>query len=400
MVEIDWTSKESLFLYNSKLSLIKNFDFKDIIKICDLNGHIFIATSGSTAMNPEDIKFVALKKLAILESAKSVVDHLEYKSNDTILNILPYFHISGLANYARSYISGCKIVDLYSDNLKWNPHYFVSEAQKINATITSLVPTQIFDIVKENLKSPKSLRAVVVGGGAISFDLYVKARELFWNILPSYGMTECGSQIATAAVDFVWDSEFPKLDIMKHLIVKINETGNICIAGNSLFSGYLLINDNKLSFKDFQLENLNENTKIKPTKFLETSDIGSIIDNKLCVYGRGDNVVKVLGESVSLGKLNSILDAIKLELNLKYDVIISSIKDERCENKIIFIFEEECNFDLNKLRIIIDEFNKKVFPFEKAKIFYLVKNIPKTSLGKIKSSQLLNLIKNSCFYEL
>ena len=39
------------------------------------------------------------------------------------------------------------------------------------------------------------------GGGAVSDELYRDARALGWRVLPSYGMTECCSQVATALSD-------------------------------------------------------------------------------------------------------------------------------------------------------------------------------------------------------
>ena len=66
---------------------------------------------------------------------------------------------------------------------------------------SSLVPAQVLDLVRAGLRPPPVLRAIVVGGGAISAELYRDARALGWPVLPSYGMTECCSQIATATHD-------------------------------------------------------------------------------------------------------------------------------------------------------------------------------------------------------
>lgn len=68
-------------------------NIQEIIEKYDLSEHVFLATSGSTALDPSDLKLVALNKQAILNCAASVNKHLEISSNDIIMNPLPIFHI-------------------------------------------------------------------------------------------------------------------------------------------------------------------------------------------------------------------------------------------------------------------------------------------------------------------
>src|SRR5207253_1068669 len=92
---------------------------------------------------------------------------------------------------------------------EWNPARTVKKWKDRKVTLTSLVPTQVFDLVSANLTAPKNLRAAVIGGGALDPSLYLKARELGWALLPSYGLTECASQVATASLDSLGKKEFP-----------------------------------------------------------------------------------------------------------------------------------------------------------------------------------------------
>jgi o-succinylbenzoate---CoA ligase len=387
-MNIDWHSKDSHVFINPRLSHFINLNLNQIIDEFFLQSHILLATSGSTAYSPTEIKFVALKKSAILFSSDSVNEHLLCNGKDVILNSLPYFHIGGLSTYSRAYLSGAKLVNIYSEKLKWDPSYFVKEAELNNATITSLVPTQIFDIINANLKSPKTLRAVVVGGGALSRSLYEKALKLGWQLLPSYGMTECCSQVATASFDFKWDSPFPDLKILKHLNVKTNSEGKICINGNSLLTGYILVDNGKYKFMDIKtdfIEDLNDTSK-----YITTSDLGSVKGNNLNIYGRKDDVVKIGGESVSLSRLDGILVDIKSELNISDDIVVVSESDKRLENKISLVLLKDNKNNEYLKNIIISEFNKRVFPFERIKNLYFVESIPRTDLGKLKRSQLLN----------
>ena len=390
-MKIDWLSNESHVFLNPKALTLHNLSLNKVIKDYSLESHIILATSGSTALNSSEMKFVALSKNAILNSSKSVNDHLDCTKNDILLNALPYFHIGGLSLYSRSYLSGAKLINVYSDSLKWDANYFIQEIIKNKVTIASLVPTQIYDLINQNLTSPPSLRAVVVGGGALSKSLYDKAKKLNWPLLPSYGMTECASQIATAAINFKWETTYPELKILDHLNVKKNEYGNLSISGSSLLTGYIILKNNETQFLDVKTHISNESDK-----YLITSDIGNIKDSFLQIYGRNDDVVKVSGENVSLSRLDHILLDLKTELEYNDDAAVIYEKDERLENKISLVFTKD-NIKSSKLfDQIKNEFNKRVFPFEKIKNIYFIDKIPRTELGKLKRNQLIcDLSKNN-----
>ncbi len=389
-MNIDWHSEESHVFVNLRASYFLNINLNQIIDEFNLQSHILLATSGSTAYSPTEIKFVALKKSAILYSSEAVNEHLLCNNKDVILNPLPHFHIGGLSTYSRAYLSGAKLINIYSEKLKWNPSYFVKEAELNKATITSLVPTQVFDIINAGLKSPKTLRAVVVGGGSLSYNLYEKALKLGWPLLPSYGMTECCSQIATASLGFKWDTAFPNLKILNHLNVKTNKEGNICIAGNSLLTGYIFVDNEKYKFIDIKTNFIED--PIDTFKYIVTSDVGVVNRNTLNIYGRKDDVVKIGGESVSLSRLDGILLDMKSELNIFEDIEVFAESDHRLENKVSLVLLEKNKNNEYLKNIIISEFNKRVFPFERIKNLYFVKSIPRTDLGKLKRVQLLNSI--------
>ena len=392
-MNIDWHSRKSHVFINPRASHFINMEKSKIIDEFDLKSHILLATSGSTAHSPTEMKFVALKKMAILSSANAVNEHLLCNSKDIILNPLPYFHIGGLSTFSRAYLSGAKLINIYSEKLKWDPSYFVKEAELNKATITSLVPTQVFDLINSNLKSPKTLRAVVVGGGSLSHALYKKALNLGWKLLPSYGMTECCSQIATASLEFKWDAGCPNLKILNHLNVKTNSEGNICITGSSLLTGYIIFNNEKYKFIDIKT-NFSDNPN-DTCKYIVTSDLGAVKENYLNIYGRKDDVVKIGGESVSLSRLDEILGDIKSDFNISDDAGVVAESDERLENKISLVLLEKNKGNEYLRNIIISEFNKRVFPFERIKNLYFVNSIPRTDLGKLKRFQLLNEIKSN-----
>ena len=102
----------------------------------------------------------------------------------------------------------------------------------------ALVPTQVFDLVHAGRAAPASVRAIVVGGGALGSDLYTRARELGWPLLPSYGATECASQIATASLASLAADAFPELEILSHAEVRTDAEGRIAVRSPALLTGY------------------------------------------------------------------------------------------------------------------------------------------------------------------
>ncbi|APJ04926.1 AMP-binding protein [Silvanigrella aquatica] len=394
-MNINWQSEQSYLFLNPRTLSYLNIDFPKVINKFNLQSHILLATSGSTAINPADIKLVALKKSAILISSESVNKHLNCNANDVILNPLPHFHIGGLSTFSRSYLSGAKLINLYSENMKWNPFHFKKEIELNKVTITSLVPTQVFDLVQNNCLCPASLKAVVVGGGSLSYTLYEKAKFLGWPLLPSYGMTECCSQVATAERGFLWNyNSLPELKILDHIYIRTMENGKICISGDSLLTGYIFLENGEFTF--FDCKNNFPEDSFDEQKYILTSDVGNINNSYLQIIGRSDDVVKISGESVSLNRLDNILTDVKSDLSLCEDMAIISKSDFRLENKICLVLNNKSKNNENFKNRVLSEFNKRCFPFEKIKEVYYVDHIPRTNLGKLKRTQLLSNINFIC----
>jgi len=379
MKNIHWYSDESHILINPRMPNFEKYNLNKIIEEYKLNAHIFLATSGSTAIHSSDIKWVALKKSAILLSAESVNAHLNSSANDVFLNTLPHFHIGGLALFARAKLCGAKIIDIYSDNYKWNPLNFIAQLTENKVTITSLVPTQVFDLVHNNLKAPAFLKTIVVGGGFLNKELYTKAQQLNWPLFPSYGMTECCSQIATAEPNFLWQNDYSELTILPHVKVTLSQNGNIEIASNALLTGYIIQTEHGAEFIDPKTDNK-----------IITSDIGAIKNEKLIVYGRNDENIKINGENVSLIRLQVILEK-QIEMAcLTIDCAVISLPDARKGHKIAAVFNKKNN----KLENIIQAYNEQVFPFERINEIHFLESIPKTELGKLKRNSIALAVGN------
>lgn len=355
---INWTNDENYFFTNPIEKENLNYYNNDIFK--QLTGHLFIYTSGTKRK-----KCIALSKKAFLYSAKSVNDHLQVRKEDRWLVSLPLFHVGGLSILARSFLSksSCFIMKDH-----WSAQNFLSHLKKHQITLTSLVPTQLYDLVFHKIKAPAFLKAVVVGGGALHKNLYYSARALHWPILPSYGMTETSSQIATANINSLENKDYPQLEILKHCQTKICKRGEIAVKSSALLTGWLT-NDNP-----------NKIEKPFDQGWFITEDKGKKTSSTLKIFGR-DYMCKINGENVSLYELENILMKILIDQHTCLNYQLLHTPHPRTENQIILVTSES-NFEL--MDQIRNKFNIQVRPFEKIQNCYLVPTLPKGHLSKIQ----------------
>ena len=144
-----------------------------------LSAHVFVLTSGSTAASEADYKWVALSKRAILAAAKASNSHLAVAPNDVWLHCLPDFHVGGMGIRARALLGGNRVEAIVLGCGRASRR----QPRRRKATLASLVPAQVHDLVSANLAAPPSIRAILVGGGSLSDDLYLRARDLGWPLL-------------------------------------------------------------------------------------------------------------------------------------------------------------------------------------------------------------------------
>jgi len=313
---------------------------------------------------------VALSKEAVLHSASAVNQHIGSDHHDIWVLAIPDFHIGGLAVRARGHVSGAKVLDFNMTCPKWDPKKFCDYIASTEATLTALVPTQLYDLVNHNLAAPSSLRAILVGGGRLEPHLYSKATNLGWKCLPTYGLSETSSQVATAL-----PNGSPDLVLLPHVKARVDSEGVIMIASKSLLTCYV------------EVEGGVTITDPKVDGWFATDDLGELKENVLKVRGRRRDFIKISGENVSLTILDGILDLLKLELDLRDDIALIAMPDERLGHVIHLATTQESL----RLLTLIEEFQKRVMPYERIRRLHVVERIPRSAMDKVKRNQLLEL---------
>lgn len=334
---IDWGGDRTHVLLNPRMQLEDRERLERMSRAARLRSHVIVATSGSSGA----LKLVALSKEAILTSASAVNERLDATSSDVWCAVLPSFHVGGLGVYARAHLAASRVV-----TVPWSPRSLVES----DATLVSLVPTQVHDLVNSGLTPPSRLRAILVGGGAFRPDLDEKARAAGWPVLASYGMTECASTIA------VRDT------LLSHLEARTDEEWRLSFRGASLFTGYIT----EEGFQDPKVDG-----------WFLSDDIGEVEGRTLRVHGRHDDFVKVGGESVNLARLDRILESVRGGL----DAVLIAAPDARLGHVIQLVATRDP-------QVVVDRFNERVLPFERIRRTHLIDSIPRSSLGKLLRAEL------------
>jgi O-succinylbenzoic acid--CoA ligase len=376
-MKLSWESTESYVLLNPSYSTSEQERFYGILKAAHAwPGHIWLSTSGSSVQ-----KWVGLSKQALLASAQAVNQHLESYKEDHWVNALPHFHVGGLAIWARAYLSGAQVYDFRQEHSgKWQAEEFYHYIQRVKGTLSALVPTQLYDLVALGLQAPSSLRAVIIGGGALLPNLYEKAVALEWPILPSYGLTECASQVATAALRSWEQHKIPSLQLLGHLQADERD-GRLCFAGSSLLSTYAYLENQEVRFIDPKMQG-----------WLISEDRGVIRNGALKILGRADAIFKVGGENVDLARLENHLQTLRLQLGIRAEATLIAMPDSRLGHCIHLVSNS-----LNQEEIIslIMQFQQSVLPFERIRKLYFIPQFPRSSLGKILRNELIDFLHNS-----
>lgn len=331
---IDFQSSESHLLLNPRLPAEERARLERLVP--PLVAHVFIATSGTTGA----MKLVALSKRAIVASAAAVDERLGVTSSDVWCRVLPRFHVGGLGIEARVQLAGARMIEM-----PWDARAFAAS----DATLASLVPAQVHDLVSAGLRPAPRMRAILVGGGAFDADACAAARELGWPVLPSYGMSECCSTVSVEDV------------LLSHLEARADGDGRLAFRGASLFTGYAT----EAGIVDPKVDG-----------WFVSEDYGEVDGRVMRVRGRAADFVKIGGESVDLKRLDAILFAIAGDA-----AALIAVPDARLGHVIHLATTVDA-------AAIVGAFNARVLPFERIRGVHRVEAIPRSPLGKLLRAQL------------
>jgi O-succinylbenzoic acid--CoA ligase len=222
---------------------------------------LLVATSGSTGTPKE----IGITSSALLASAAASNKFLNASIGQTWSLLLPLTHIAGINVLIRALKLESTPLDLRT-HVGTYPH----------ADYTAIVPTQLFNALNQNsdlLKHLQGATAVLVGGASLSPELRAQGIAAGINIVSTYGMSEtCGGCIYDGVA-------------LDGVAFELTDDERIKISGPVL--------------AEVEREN----------GWFVTNDLGKIVDGKLQVLGRSDDVIISGGENISLSAIESLINA-------------------------------------------------------------------------------------------
>lgn len=342
-------------------------------------------TSGTTG-TPRPVPMTVQNHFA---SAAASAERLQSHAHDRWLCCLPLCHIGGLAILLRSVIYGTT-VELVTH---FEPEPILHIIQTRPITLASFVPTMLFRLL-DHIDQPitSHLRAILIGGGPIDADMLRKARKLGLPTLPTYGMTEAGSQIATLSPTLSTTPD--RLDSAGQPLAGVqirieNPDGTLCppgqigairVRGPMLTSGYL------------PTPNTTNNEQFSNGWFT-TGDMGRLdTDGFLYIEHRHGDLIVSGGENVDPREVERIIR----QLDFVKDIAVVGIDNpEWGQSVAVALVCNERPDTPDETQKLIQQLTQhcrdRLAPFKIPRNWQFVTEIPRTASGKILRQQTRSL---------
>jgi o-succinylbenzoate---CoA ligase len=288
----------------------------------------------------------------------SVEGFQQYFECDRInsLCVLPLYHVSGLMQFMRSFLSDGTLAICSWKNLP---------PENFSNFFLSLVPTQLQKLMAT--EQVPQCKTILLGGAPAWDSLLERARSLNLPIAPTYGLTETASQIATLKPEEFLQGQTGCGRVLPHAQVKCDR-GQIEIQAKSLMLGYY--------------PNFLESPIYRP------DDIG-FFDEQGVLHISGRNSSKIItgGENVFPAEIEAAL----LATQLVEDVCVIGLPDEVWGQTIVAIYVSDSTIETLKLALA-----DRMSPFKIPKRWIQIERLPRNAQGKVNYRELeLVLARNT-----
>lgn len=379
---------------------------------------VIIFTSGTTSLSEEKNKKpkgVVLSFKNLISSAFLGNQIFNYSAQDKWLLSLPLYHIGGFSILVRALLFDSHIIipqSLKSENL-------VSAIQENKPTLVSFVPTQLKRILeiekikKENdftlKRLSENIRAVILSGGPSEINLIKNAIKNGWKIYKGYGSSETSAFITLLPYEDLSKSSSsienkkifsvgkplknPKLNL--NVDIKIVPTTNDTQmdleeynkitnddSKNSFQKGEIIISSPTLTKGYFN--NTEETNKKFINGYFYTGDFGYVDeDGYLYIETRRTDLIISGGENINPFEVEEKL----LQHPQIKECCVFGIKDDEWGEILSVVLVTKHNEEISYSEIK-NFLSDKIASYKIPKKIFHAKEIPKTSLGKIKRAEI------------
>lgn len=290
--------------------------------------YITAHTSGSTG-EPKEIR---LLKTDMMLSAKATCSYFNITDRSVLFLPLSVAYIAGKMMVVRSLVSGARLYVEHPSNHPMSADYG-------DVTLMAVVPSQLPSVLCNSRRH--GIRNIIVGGAPMSAALERDVQGLSAHVYATYGMTETCSHVALRDVSEGSDV----YHALPHIRFAVD--GRNCLT--------------------IRCDNMG-------MELLQTNDVVDLLsETSFRWIGRYDNVINSGGiklhPEILEKKLGDVLDC---------PFYFAGRPSERWGQELVLV--TECS-DTCK---IMDKMSKVLNPYEMPKEIFCVRELPKTSNGKIR----------------
>jgi O-succinylbenzoic acid--CoA ligase len=303
---------------------------------------VLVTSTGSAGANKE----ITLTASAVLASAKAANKCLDAHFGETWSLLLPLTHIAAVNILVRSLELGTIPVNLVGHS---------GEFPKVD--YTAIVPTQLYNALNGDdrlLKHLQSAKAVLVGGAALNSELEAQATAAGISVVTTYGMSETSGGC-------VYDGK-----PLEGVQVAITDSGFIKVSGPVLAN----------------------NLELDGQNYFVTSDRGELVEGRLKVLGRGDDVIISGGENISLSEIEGAIS--QSFANFEFAAFAVS-SDKWGQELHIAAVNAPAEFSARVEGILVEKFGNAAKP----KGFHQLTALPLIGIGKVDRRALAQLATKS-----
>ncbi|MEB3220097.1 MAG: 2-succinylbenzoate--CoA ligase [Nostocales cyanobacterium 94392] len=378
--------------------------------------HIMIPTGGSSGK----IKFAVHTWDTLTASVRGFQEYFQVDKINAFC-VLPLYHVSGLMQFIRCFLTGGKLVILPFKTLETGEaddndiknlingvtesgyefkfreigvkHIYSNSSSRTNKFnistqeclinhlnfFISLVPTQLERLLQKSdlIQWLSKFKTVLLGGAPAWNELLEKARFHHIRLAPTYGMTETASQIATLKPDDFLKGKVGCGKVLPHAkvqivnekgeVLKFNQVGKINIKTESLALGYYPLNGEIQTY--LQIDDL---------AFLDKQSYLNIV-------GRNSDKIITGGEKVYPAEVEAAIRA----TGMVTDVCVIGLFDTHWGQVVTAIYVPSNSTIFNEnIKALLQE---KLSNYKIPKFWISVDSLPRNSQGKINRQKLYEI---------
>ena len=279
---------------------------------------------------------------------------------------LPMCHIGGMQIIMRSLLCGASLVI----HEKFQAGQILDIAKTFNVTHISVVDKMLQDLLSHDNDDSLRLYSVVLLGGAALNPKTIKhccGRNL--NIYASYGMTETCSMIAAEKLKSNHTGGALLLDGYD---ATVDVDGALCVSGPGVFEGYI---------STFSKKPECEKVAINSRVYFKTSDVGVVKNNRIFIKERLQDMFVSGGENVYPSEIRLAI----LSCNQVQDAYVIGVPDAKWGHRPVAFVQADKGASLES---ITRELCSKVSKLNRPEKIFLLKDMPKSTVGKIDAMAL------------